>query len=401
MLRLYTIARHLVAALAAVVLVAGLASCAGIPTGETEAEVAAVEQVDAQQCEALFATAPTAGAPSLTIVVDPTASALVRDFPDELKELIYETSLQNGTASILAIDGEKAAANWVLDSVALNDGTIGDGVKRHARIAQLAPACVEIAARSATPTEPGSDLATAMRLAGDAASEGTVWIESDGMSSVGALDFDVTTIGSVPPASVAPALATTGELPNWDGRDVIFSGLGGARGPVISQDARTWIEEAYLGICAEAGAATCSIAEGIVTGTENTAELPEDAPVALPPVATVVLRGEACVYTLEGILFGGDSSELSPTAIDQIMQIVGAMSDPRSTARVVGHTAGDGDPGDPLALERANAVAGVMILSGVGADRVEAIGVGSSQPIGSAEQNRRVEVEVQGLDACA
>ncbi|WP_165789139.1 OmpA family protein [Cryobacterium zongtaii] len=338
----------------------------------------------------------------MTIIMDATGSTLTSDFPTQLKDAIFAASLANGTLSIIAVDGEAAPAHWVLSRVALNDPTIGDGVKRHTRIAAIAPACAELHARQATPTHPGTDLATALRLASAATTgTGTVWVQSDGLSSVGALDLDTLRVGASPAEAVGPALAAVGELPDWSGRTVVFAGLGATRGPALSQKVVTWLEDAYLGLCASAGADSCSIAEGVTAGTERTADLPEDAPVAVPLTETATVRGDACVFILSGVYFTPDSSDLTSGALDELGGIAAEMvASPGSTALIVGHTAGAGDPDDPLAVERASAVQDSLIAGGVAGARLDAFGVGSSQPVGTPEQNRRVELQVRGLGSC-
>lgn len=400
--RITSIARAVAVLLTAMSLVLGVAACSSPSPATTSAGYASVESVDAEACATLFGLEPSAETPTMTIVVDATESTLASDFPTQLKDAIFATSLANGTLSIIAVDGEDAPAQWVLSGVALNDSTIGDGVRRHTRIAEIAPACAELEARRAAPTHPGTDLATALRLAGGSpARTGTIWVQSDGLSSVGALDFDTVQIGTAPADAIGPALAGVGELPEWSGQTVVFAGLGATRGAALSQKAVSWLQDAYLGICSTAGADSCSIADGVTTGVERTAELPEDAPVALPLTETVVVRGDACVFTLGGVYFGADSSILTTEALDQLAGIATSMiAAPGSTARIVGHTAGDGDPNDPLAVERAVAVQQSLAERGVASARMETSGVGSSQPIGTPEQNRRVELEVTGLDSC-
>jgi outer membrane protein OmpA-like peptidoglycan-associated protein len=394
--RVHTLGRRFVAALGGFALLFALAACT-LPTAD--ADVVAVETVDAGDCAQLFALTPDPEGPALVIVVDPTASALDRGFPAELSTAIYDAALKDGSVSMVAVDGLGAAPNWILTDVALNDSSLGEGVSRHQRIAELAPACVEREAHAARPTKPGSDILTALALSAIPGRTGTVWIDSDGLSSAGVWDLNRTIVGSVPAAEVGPALAATGELPHWSVWDVVYSGLGGSRGPVISQTALTWIQDAYLSICVAAGADECSVAEGVIAGTPRLGDLPEDAPVALPPRDTVTLRGDACVYTLPGISFQADLSFLSAEARLQIADLAGLLEEPNTSARIVGHTHGTG-PDDPLALERALAVQGVLLDEGIGQSQLEAMGVGGSQPIGSPEENRRVEVEVYGLASC-
>ena len=101
--------------------------------------------------------------------------------------------------------------------------------------------------------------------------------------------------------------------------------------------------------------------------------------------------------------FAGSGAELSPGAqplLDALVEI--AVDCPQSRIRVTGHTDASGNEGSNVALSlwRAESVVDYMRNRGLPAERLEAVGAGSAQPLvdGSDPQsrraNRRVEFEL-------
>lgn len=103
----------------------------------------------------------------------------------------------------------------------------------------------------------------------------------------------------------------------------------------------------------------------------------------------------------QGILFATDSATVSSALYPDLGALAQNLREyPNSSVQVVGHTDNTGSASYNLALSqrRAQAVAGVLQSSGVGAARVRAIGKGDSEPVATnltaegRQQNRRVEV---------
>lgn len=127
---------------------------------------------------------------------------------------------------------------------------------------------------------------------------------------------------------------------------------------------------------------------------------PPPAPPPPPPPA----EPEAAVIILEGVLFGFDSAELSPTAkviLDQQVMIL--EENPGLVVQVAGHTDSVGPDAynQRLSERRANAVAQYMVEQrGMDPSRLSAVGYGESQPIDTNDteegraRNRRVELTV-------
>ena len=126
---------------------------------------------------------------------------------------------------------------------------------------------------------------------------------------------------------------------------------------------------------------------------------------SLGPDVGVVNTGNEIVVTMpQDILFATDSAALRPDLQSDLRTIAANLQRyPDSVVVVTGHTDSTGTAAHNQALSerRADAVAGVLISSGVPARRIQAVGAGQTQPIasnGSASgraQNRRVEITIR------
>lgn len=117
---------------------------------------------------------------------------------------------------------------------------------------------------------------------------------------------------------------------------------------------------------------------------------------------SIVNTGDRLIVTMpQDILFDVDSAELRPT-LRRDLRAVGAhlLQYPNSTVQVIGHTDNTGGAAynQTLSNSRANAVADVLMNSGVPLHRIRAFGRGEDQPVASnltpegRNQNRRVEI---------
>ena len=119
----------------------------------------------------------------------------------------------------------------------------------------------------------------------------------------------------------------------------------------------------------------------------------------------VVNTGSEIVVTMpQDILFATDSASLRSDLQSDLRTIAANLQRyPDSVVYVTGHTDSTGSAGynQSLSERRADAVAGVLISSGVPSRRVQARGAGQTQPIASNEtasgraQNRRVEITIR------
>ena len=120
--------------------------------------------------------------------------------------------------------------------------------------------------------------------------------------------------------------------------------------------------------------------------------------------AKVERVGEGIKITFaSGILFGSNSSSLTPEAAGNIDQLATTLKKYADTSVTVeGHTDSSGSDAinQPLSTRRAQAVANEITTQGVDASRITSTGYGATQPVGDnttatgKSANRRVEVAI-------
>lgn len=122
-------------------------------------------------------------------------------------------------------------------------------------------------------------------------------------------------------------------------------------------------------------------------------------PAPQPDVEKVTLRGEA--------LFDSGRAELKPRGADELRALAAQRKALQSveTIRIVGYTDSTGPMplNESLSQQRAQVVRDYLIQQGLNPARIEAIGMGPSNPVASNDTregralNRRVEVEIRAL----
>jgi outer membrane protein OmpA-like peptidoglycan-associated protein len=123
------------------------------------------------------------------------------------------------------------------------------------------------------------------------------------------------------------------------------------------------------------------------------------------PDANVTQQGDALTVAFPGdLLFDSGSSSLSPGAYSRLDQLADTLNRyPEENVIVKGHTDSAGSETQNLSLsdQRADAVRRYLISKGVSSSRIEAVGLGESQPLVTnstpegRQQNRRVEIELR------
>jgi OmpA-OmpF porin, OOP family len=111
------------------------------------------------------------------------------------------------------------------------------------------------------------------------------------------------------------------------------------------------------------------------------------------------------VVTLGDVLFDVGQATLRPGAVQQVNRLAMALvRHPDRRVNVEGHTdsVGSAEFNERLSQRRAETVRSALISAGVQPERITAIGLGESLPVASndntagRQQNRRVEVIIQG-----
>jgi general secretion pathway protein A len=114
-------------------------------------------------------------------------------------------------------------------------------------------------------------------------------------------------------------------------------------------------------------------------------------------------EGVLKVNLAKGLRFDSGSAEVPPDSRPFVKEVAEALAaNPGLAVKVVGHTdpSGPKEYNDWLSLQRAKAVAAVLVAGGVSADEIATGGLGSSQPLGGGAHgggsmgsaNRRVEL---------
>lgn len=114
--------------------------------------------------------------------------------------------------------------------------------------------------------------------------------------------------------------------------------------------------------------------------------------------------GSAIKLVLPGnVSFSSGRAEIRPSFYNELNTVAASLkSYPDTTVVIVGHTDSQGsdDLNNRLSLERALAVGSYLSAQGIDPHRLQATGLGSSQPVADngsyrgREQNRRVEIKI-------
>ena len=125
---------------------------------------------------------------------------------------------------------------------------------------------------------------------------------------------------------------------------------------------------------------------------------------ALGKIAAVRKEARGMVISLSGsVLFASGKSVLLPSAQRRLDQVAEALRTNERTILIEGHTDSHGSSlaNQQLSLNRAQSVLDYLVPRGIQAQRVRAVGMGSSQPIAEnttsegRANNRRVEIVIE------
>jgi len=108
-------------------------------------------------------------------------------------------------------------------------------------------------------------------------------------------------------------------------------------------------------------------------------------------------------FVFDNLNFQSASTQLTPASVATVNDLAKVLNAyPNAQIELVGHTDNTGNPqaNQTLSLDRANAVKGMLVTQGVGADRIATSGFGQDRPVASNDnevgraRNRRTELNV-------
>ncbi|HMR47841.1 MAG TPA: OmpA family protein [Arachnia sp.] len=393
-------ARIAVAAVAASALL-GLASC-----GDDEPDI----------CTIILDADRTGSSPKHVIVVEDTTATVTADrqsMPEALKDDLEQVSKDDGSVSVIAVDGEGVAPNLLAKRLPLSTDGERDrpSVERHAK---RMPACVSTRYLDRTaPTAPGTDLGRAMATAAEMTDASTiVWMLTDFVwtSGDGALTADLL---STSPQEAAQASAQARPI-DLAGAELNVVGVANTSTPLDPLH-REWLRDYARELCVAWGATGCDSIELDPAKTEPASvDLPED---VVPPFpeTEVLCTDEGREFEVpSALLFAGDSAVLRDAAAEALAEPIALLrAHPSATAEIVGHTASStrytAQELTDLSEARAKAVSQALQAAGIDASRLAAKGVGDTQPKAEdlddngmqnefAAAERRVDVIVTGVE---
>jgi outer membrane protein OmpA-like peptidoglycan-associated protein len=209
-------------------------------------------------------------------------------------------------------------------------------------------------------------------------------------------------------------------LSKVDGQDIVLTGP-----PSLEQSAKAAVEGqwgvdkvTYIKTAEPAPAPTTTVAPATTTtkapvtttaAPVTTTAAPVTTTTAAPattkaPAPVTTVPAAVCSSTLDGVKFATSAADLLPESLPILDAAAANLSKATCKVEIQGHTdiRGTVASNNALSQARADSVRNYLISKGIAADRLTAVGYGSSQPKvpGDDEaawsQNRRIEFKVQG-----
>jgi outer membrane protein OmpA-like peptidoglycan-associated protein len=355
--------------------------------------------------------APTDG---LSVVVGAHANAPAPTLLDQAQAFVNRAAERQAQAAVIVDDKVgTVVAQGPLTVKAKNKSGAKKAVGDQARL-------LSTTITTAAPRAGEVDLLHALDLAARALSavrgSKTILVVDSGLQTSGALRFQDPGMLSADPGEVADLLEHDNALPDLDGTEMVFSGLGDTASPQrpLTTALRKNVVAVWTAIAERAGAKV-TVLEAPLTAPSR-AGLPAVMPVPVPTVGHSVVPAEGSARVLElsqqTVAFVSDSSAyLDPaTARKALMPLARQIRDRGAHVRLTGATASAGTAAGRarLSLARADAVKRTLVELGVSASQISTSGVGSDWPgylpdrdragqlvPALAAQNRKVLVELK------
>ncbi|MFJ4210709.1 OmpA family protein [Paenarthrobacter sp. NPDC089675] len=363
----------------------GTTATAPVPVGaNTSADARHIlSEDDLAACRDVLERNVPGAADQVIIVNDKTGSVADMPSPDGLAADLHRASMNDGSLTVIAVEGAGTAPRIVAKNAALSTPGPRDRPSVR-RTADSMPACVQgIFLNGTLPTAPGTDLHRAMSLAAELAGPGTtIWLLSDMLANSGPLALNAGLL-SMDPTEAAAKASSTAPL-DLKGAALKVAGVGNSTTSLLSPQ-RTWLRDFSRGLCTQWRASGCDdINLDPVNPERADKNLPEDTLPPFPKITTTSTAGSCTFEVPAELAFAKDSPVLSDGAKEALARpLEMLLRNPAATAKIVGHTAtvlSSPDHGVGFSERRASATMTYLTDSGVPASRITSRGVGDTEP---------------------
>lgn len=325
---------------------------------------------------------------TLSIVVANRSNTIAAVNATVVNEKLYEAAISYGSISIIEEDG----APYIVDSFDINEPSksgLSENKKEQIAKDQRAQ-LLEIICNSAIPKCAEADTLQALMKAGrelhssSSSDNKQLVILSNGLSTTGVLNFSKYNYLNSEPENVITQVESMGEIPNLNGVDVFWIGLGETTYPQqsLTNKNRNTLQTIWSGILEIAGANSVKFYSDNISGINTIND-------SYPMVSTVNVINEEvkmdensiCVYDEERLNFKPSSTEFvnTKTAIKALEPVAEYMiSNPDYSILLAGTTAtvGSNDWCREFSLRRAGVVKKVIVDMGVDSSRIKIVGLG-------------------------
>lgn len=244
------------------------------------------------------------------------------------------------------------------------------------------------------PQAPECDILKAINISADnLADKGGVKslvIMDSGLSTTGLLDFRSADVASLRIDEIIGALQSKKAIPNLEGVDVSWYGMGQTTDPQIepSSEYKYVLEELWTAILKEAGAKSVHIARESLEDVElDRSDFPKVSPVDCKLEESVIASlDEPMVFGQEKIKFKSDSAELLTDKKDveaRLKPIVDFMNEnSREKILLAGTTAkyGSQKSCEDLSFKRCETIKTILVSMGIEEERIRLLGLGYENP---------------------
>lgn len=244
------------------------------------------------------------------------------------------------------------------------------------------------------PQAPECDILKAINISADnLADRGGVKslvIMDSGLSTTGLLDFRSADVASLKIDEIIGALQSKKAIPNLEGVDVSWYGMGQTTDPQIepSSEYKYVLEELWTAILKEAGAKSVHIARESLEDVElDRSDFPKVSPVDCKLEESIIASlDEPMVFGQEKIKFKSDSAELLTNKKDveaRLKPIVDFMNEnSQEKILLAGTTAkyGSQKSCEDLSLKRCETIKTILVSMGIEETRIRLLGLGYENP---------------------